>query len=288
MPYCPYTDRDLAFADTSPEHIIPLALGGVGAFQIPVCKTANSTVGSLIDGAMSADFLTMTQRDRYNVRGHSNTEPVFIAKSCSNPAGTPLQVALGQRSGLQVWSPRDKEYIRDERAKTINVTFSVDADIGLRFVAKVALSAGYFAYGEIFRRQVKHHEFRTIMNQRPPDIDDIRTMEALVDDRFSGAPSDELKTFRVMCRAAEPHSLVALVPGPDRFSVFVGLLGDYVGMINVPATTSGFPNDGPFRWGHVMVPQKGNCLRRISFQDALVELASLLPPPTSVGHAQAR
>jgi hypothetical protein len=278
MPYCPYTDRDLELADTNLEHIIPLSLGGVGAFQIPVCKTANSTVGSLIDGAMSTDFLTMTKRDRYNVRGHSNTEPVFVAKYCSDPAGTPLRVALGQRSGLEVWSPRDRGYIRDERAKTINVTFSVDADIALRFVAKVALSAGYFAYGELFRRHVKHREFRMIMNHRPPDIDEIRSMEALVDDRFSGTQSDQLQRFRAMCKAAEPNSLVGLVPGHDRFTVFVGILGDYVGLINVPATTAGFPNEGAFRWGHVLVPQKGSGLSRFSFEDALLKLAELLPP----------
>jgi hypothetical protein len=280
MPYCPYTDRDLDLADTSPEHIVPLSLGGVGAFQIPVCKAANSEVGSRIDGAMSRDFLTMTQRDRYDVRGHSNKEPVFVAKHCSDPAGKPLQVVLGQRTGLQVWSPRDKEYIRDERAKTINITFSIEKDLPSQFVAKVALSAGYFAYGEVFRKQVKHSEFRTIMNYNPANIniDEIRGLEALGDDRFSDTQSEQLQLFRVMCKAAEPNSLVALLPGPDRFAAFVGILGDYVGMINVPATTAGFPNEGAFRGGHVMVPQKGSGLARLSFQDALMKLADLPPP----------
>jgi len=36
------------------------------------------------------------------------------------------------------------------------------------------------------------------------------------------------------------------VPSPDRIAVFVGLLGDYVGMVSVPAKTAYFPNEGDF------------------------------------------
>ena len=36
--YCPYTDRDIPLSESSPEHIIPLALGGMNGFAIPVSK----------------------------------------------------------------------------------------------------------------------------------------------------------------------------------------------------------------------------------------------------------
>ena len=34
--YCPYTDQEINEGETSKEHIIPLSLGGVNGFEIPV------------------------------------------------------------------------------------------------------------------------------------------------------------------------------------------------------------------------------------------------------------
>jgi hypothetical protein len=145
----------------------------------------------------------------------------------------------------------------------------------LRFVAKVALSAGYFVYGDLFRHNVKHQELRTIMNHRPPEIGEaIYQMEALADDRFSTNESEELQIFRAICSAAGPRSLVGLVPGPGRLNVFVGILGDYVGMISVPADTAGFPNRELFHWGHVILLERGGPMR-FSFMDALEQVAGL-------------
>lgn len=55
--YCPYTDQDIAVGDSSPEHIIPLALGGLNSFTLPVSATFNSKVGSEIDGTLANDFV---------------------------------------------------------------------------------------------------------------------------------------------------------------------------------------------------------------------------------------
>lgn len=38
----------------------------------------------------------------------------------------------------------------------------------------------------------------------------------------------------------------------DRFGVFVGVLGDYAGMIHVPAVMEGFPKNGEHEMGHVI------------------------------------
>jgi hypothetical protein len=59
-----------------------------------------------------------------------------------------------------------------------------------------------------------------------------------------------------MCAAAAPRSLVALMPTSQSFAVMVGILGDYMGMVNVPANTKEFPNDGIFRMGHVILLTK--------------------------------
>ncbi len=111
------------------------------------------------------------------------------------------------------------------------------------------------------------------MNHRPPEIGEaIYKMEALVDDRFSTDKSGQLQIFRVMCRAVEPYSLIGLVPGPGRFTVFVGILGDYMGMISVPADTSSFPDKDIFHWGHVIVLDRLGPTR-LSFRNALEKMA---------------
>jgi len=38
--YCPYADRDIPISESSPEHIIPLALGGMNGFTIPSQRTS--------------------------------------------------------------------------------------------------------------------------------------------------------------------------------------------------------------------------------------------------------
>jgi hypothetical protein len=48
-----------------------------------------------------------------------------------------------------VWSPRHGEYVTDERARNLELRFVVNVDTAMKFVAKVALSAGYFVYGNL-------------------------------------------------------------------------------------------------------------------------------------------
>jgi len=75
MIYCPYTNKDISESETTSEHIIPLSLGGINGFEIPVCKIFNSNVGSKIDGALANDFLILMKRNELDVRGHSKKSP---------------------------------------------------------------------------------------------------------------------------------------------------------------------------------------------------------------------
>ena len=255
--YCPYTDRHIPVDDSNPEHIIPLSLGGLNGFTLPVSKEFNSRIGSEIDGALANDFLVMAKRDKHLVKGHSRKEPQFVTRKASDAdTGAPLKVTLGQRKGLQVWSPTEKRDLTG-LGKKVNIQFTVDMDIALRFVAKVALSAGYLVYGDLFRQKVKHDEFRTIMNHRPNEVGDaIYTMEARVDHRFREPETDNDKILRAMCAIVAPHSIVALMPTSKTLAVAVGVLGDYVGMISVPADTLSFPNSEEFRWGQFFILTK--------------------------------
>lgn len=268
MPYCPYIDKDCSDCEVSTEHIVPLSLGGVNGFAIPVHGTSNSDIGSKVDAAMAEDFLVKTKRDRYDVRGHSGKEAVFVVRRARNADGLPLEVALNQRSGIQVWSPRHREYITDQRATNLQLNFAVKIDTAMKFVAKVALSAGYFVYGELFRGNVKHSDFRAIMNFEPSSPSGHEGVEARIDDRFNGNPCEQVQIFRALCKASEPYSMVGFAHSSDRFGIFVGILGEYIGTIHVPASMKCFPIDGDHTMGHIIQLQKPG-LARFSMKHAL-------------------
>jgi hypothetical protein len=255
--YCPYTDRDILLTESSPEHIIPLALGGMNGFTIAVSKDFNSRVGSEIDGALANDFLVKSKRDKHGAKGHSKKHPENVFPNASNAdTGEPLHVTLGQVRGLRLWDPKQKRDVTGQGQK-VNIGFKVDIDVAHRFVAKVALSAGYLVYGDQFRKHVKHEDFRKIMNQRPTEMGDVlKTIEAQYDDRFLEPDSINQKIFRMMMTGFGPHSAIALIPNSRSLSVVVSVLGDYIGMLSVPADTKTFPNTGEYRQGQFFVLKK--------------------------------
>lgn len=258
MTYCPYTDEDHAETECNSEHIIPLSLGGINGFEIPVHRDANATVGSKIDAAMAEDFLVKMRRNRYDVRGHSGKEPVFVVKNAKNGSGLPLQVALDQRAGLRVWSPRDRDYVTDARASNLALVFKMQLDTAMKFVAKVALSAGYFVYGDLFRMHVNHEDLRVVMNSSEETRAAGLNSDARVDDRFSEDTNEDLRIFRALCAASAPRSVIGFAHGNGRFGVFVGVLGEYAGMVHVPAQLQHFPTDGDHDMGHfIQLTQEG-------------------------------
>ena len=262
----------LTLDQCSPEHIIPLALGGINGIEIPVSRSHNSSLGSAIDGAIANDFFILMRRNKFDVRGHSGKRPVFVAKRSSNTkTGAPLQAELDQfERELRVWDPVARQHVADNSPEVLSLNISVKTDIELRFVAKTALSAGYFVYGEAFRENVLHDELRLLMNNTIQALGDrIYSIKTLGDDRFSKQTSPILQKFREMCKAVAPCSIVGLVPNSRSLTTFVGILGEYVGMLNTPAKTTSFPNDGTFRWGHVIVFDRSTGPRRLSFEEAL-------------------
>jgi len=106
--YCPYTDSELIEADCNREHILPLSLGGIDGFEIPVSTIFNSESGSNIDGVIADDFLIKSRRNEFDVRGHSNKKPLIEYKRarCVD-SNKPLHVAFDKSEGIKVWSHRD-------------------------------------------------------------------------------------------------------------------------------------------------------------------------------------
>ncbi len=285
--YCPYTGRDIPEAQSSREHIIPLSLGGVDGLEIPVDRAFNSEVGSKLDGALANEFLFALKRTKFDARGHSGKKPVARIKSATyGEDSRPAQVDFHSKERLKVWDSRDREV--KERVPRFNISVSIDIDLPIRFAARVALAAGYYAYGDLFRQNVDHQQFRDVMNtdlrelyltKAPADLG-IGHLTLRVDSYLREVPdepeNDGLNSIRAFCSSAE-GSVVVLAPGHDSFGVGVGILGQYLATVIAPAQTDTFPNDGDYAWGHVLAIA-GKTLKRCSLVDGLSQWACASDP----------
>lgn len=284
MVYCPYTDRDIPEGRSTPEHIIPLSLGGVNGLEIPVDSEINSQVGSELDGALSNEFLFALQRTKFDTRGHSRKKPVALIKAATyGEDSRPAQVRFHATEGLKVWDSRDAEF--REHVPSFEISVSIDIDLPVRFAAKVALAAGYYTYGDSFRQYVDHQQFRDVMNTDLRKLDLTKTLAELglghltlrVDSYLTEVPHEPeyggLNAIRAFCSSVE-ESAVVLIPGNDCFSVGVGILGQYVATVIAPAQTNMMRNDGDYVWGHVLAAN-GKTLKRCSWADGLSEWAGV-------------
>ncbi|MCY4499002.1 MAG: hypothetical protein OXC14_17175 [Rhodospirillaceae bacterium] len=275
--YCPYTDRDILEEDSSSEHIIPLALGGANGLEVRVDAAFNSALGSALDGKLANEFFMAIRRTEYDARGHSGKEPWAISKNASYDDDTrPVQIHLHRRHGLKVWDVRDGEEKRG--AGRIRFNTMLNIDLPVRFTAKVGLAAGYFAYRDFFREYVDHHQLRQVMSIDPATLEGQESMGhaaaddviARVDHYLYEPPSEsdwKLLALRRFCSEVK-GSVVVLVPGPNSFQVTVGILGQFLATIIVPANTNSFPNEGDYHWGHQISVIKGNVVRS-SWRDSM-------------------
>ena len=276
MIYCPYTDRELPESGTSREHIIPLSLGGVNGFEIAVDSTFNSEVGTELDGKLASEFLFALRRTEYDTRGHSGKEPVATVRATYGEDNRPALARFHKKKGVTLWDARDREH--KEGKGQVQIRFALNIDLPVRFTAKVALAAGYFVYGDLFREHVAHGQLRDVMNTNPANLDpktgwaglSVRNLTVRVDRYLDEVPANRgsrILCIRTFCSSVK-GSVVLLVPGKDYLVVAVGILGQYLALVNVPARTESFPNEGAFTWGHVIevVDKK---LNRFSWTDGL-------------------
>lgn len=281
--WCPYTDREIPLADSAREHVVPLSLGGVNEFCIRTEKKANLEVGSKIDARLADEFLVKQRRNRLGMVGHSGKYPVVTWKRSELDTGERVQVTL-DRGDVQVWSPQQNQYIAVGSDVQIRSKLTMRVDTPLRFAAKVALSAGYFVYGDLFRRAVAHDEVRFIMEfdlsgVTPGERAELRkrvaTMGVRAEDWLRRDDNPDLEVLRMLSQAYGNSSVVGLIPTRSSLTVFVGVLGMYVGLVDAPADTTEFPIDGAHDLGHVMVLRDGK-IKRQSLRDAARTLDGML------------
>lgn len=281
MYWCPYTNLDLPEDAMNSEHIIPLSLGGSNEFCIPVEKEFNAKVGSKIDGALANDFLTLFRRREFDARGHSNLQPMVVLRNSRLVDDKrPIQVTLrGQESPL-VWDAKARCYFPENEVASHTILSQVKIDIHarMRFLAKVSLSAGYFIYRELFRNCVRHDELRALMN-----FDSTSTREIFegfglrVYDEFSPieeVDAEQKELDSLFCQLIN-GSCVIVGLGPMNVVFIVGVLGKWVGTLNVPAITESFPVEGEHDLGHVVILHNGK-MTRISYRQLAEKAYSII------------
>lgn len=280
--WCPYTDKEIDESESNPEHILPLALGGCKAFTIPVARSANSTIGSEIDGALTNDPLIAFARREFDARGHSGTQPKVISKRATF-RDRPAQVTFpgGGRAPV-IWDAKSRQDVSPEQVEgqQFNVQWSIPRFSRIRFTAKVALSAGFYALGDYFREHVAHGEARRIMYSA--SYEDFKAIAShvrtRVHDPFIPISEECRNLYSVISfLCARLHgSVVLILPGPTNLGISVGVLGNYVGTLNMPAGTSAFPDRPDYELGHCLVVVDRQ-LERLSFRDYLAKLHSSTP-----------
>jgi hypothetical protein len=104
--YCPYTNREISGSEVNSEHIIPISLGGVNGFEIPVCKKFNSKVGSEIDAKIGKELIIQSRRVNLKVKGHSGKIPkMYYKNALDEETGLPLQVEISKDTGIRARVP---------------------------------------------------------------------------------------------------------------------------------------------------------------------------------------
>ena len=199
----------------------------------------------------------------------------------------PAQVDFHSKERPKVWDSRNREEVK-ERVPRFNSSFSIDIDLPIRFAAKVALAAGFYAYGDLFREHVEHQQFRDVMNTDLSKLDLVKApadlglghrtlqVDSYLRESSYEPENDGLNSIRAFCSSLE-GSVVVLAPGHDSFGVGVGILGQYVATVIAPAKTHTFPNDGAYAWGHVLAIT-GKTLRLYSLVDGLSQWAGASDP----------
>ncbi|MBN8412140.1 hypothetical protein [Halomonas litopenaei] len=274
MTYCVYTDRETT--DPSSEHILPLSLGGHDDFVIDVDRKFNNDIGSKVDGKLANDFLVLFDRDKASAVGHSKKHPIPTVKHARLMDGTPVQAMFG-KDGLSLFDLRERKKIERSESRAHQVqckNIKIDIDIDLMFVAKVALAAGYYAYGNDFVQSVQTDEFRKIMNLDKKNLPTDSL--ARVYSRFH-TPEEGDDIFHILKMMTEigDCSSVILVPSSETFGVAVSILGKFLGFVSAPCQSSGLVNHGDYKYGHCIYIQNEQ-VKRFSFDYIRLKLLDKL------------
>ncbi len=272
--YCIYEGRSFPSDDLNEEHIIPLALGGVNSLVIRASKGFNSSVGADLEGKLATELGMWQRRNEFDVRGHSGKRPMPTYKSGRiEDIDLPVQVQLDKKNrAMKLYSPRHGRFLEDHESagQKIKFTTTMDLTVKVRFAAKVALGAGYFTYGSKFAEFSQVEHLRALVRL---DVDEMSD-DLVVVDPLTGELSEQQKIIRKLGRLVGLSSVVIMPSGND-ISFCVTCLKEFCGILRVRADTNSLPNEGRYRWGHILAAD-GKILRRGSLERGLTLLREVV------------
>jgi hypothetical protein len=282
--YCIYSDKEISSNEITKEHIIPLSLGGSDEFVISVDRESNARIGSKIDGALSNDFVMQFLRKAHDLRGHSNKEVQVTLRSARlQPAGEKVRVIF-HHDHVEYYDVVNDRGLDSGVRRKFESTIFVDVMCGARFTAKTLLAAGYYIYGELFRQYADHSSLRTYMNAafEQPAAKTKNTNLRLYDPcrPVAAAHVPTYEMMREICRWLK-SSCVLIMLCQDSFIGTVGIMGELIASINVPAQAEMFPNSGDYTLGQVAYFLDGHLIRK-SFYDVALELGEAIRDKTHV------
>ncbi|CAD0325708.1 hypothetical protein [Xanthomonas hortorum] len=280
--WCPYTDRDLSLDQTSSEHIVPLSLGGSNAFQLPVFHQFNSESAAKIDAKMSNEFAVMFRRSAFNALGHSKAPPTPMLRHGRLGDGRPVQIRFVKNEGIKVFDPRQRRVLKEKELEGLSLEgkFSIERNTRMKFMCKAALSAGYFVYGDYFRANFDHSALRTVMNFDKKGIDPDCKIRLY--DEFSVIDNEDREQTAISERFCKgtAGSCIHFLPGEESVGIVFGILGQWIGTLNVPARTDDFDWIGEHDLGHAVLLE-GKKLRRLSYRQLAGEHLARLGKDTA-------
>ena len=275
--YCIYSDKEILESAATKEHIIPVSLGGSDEFVISVDRDSNHRMGSKIDGALSNDLVMQFLRKAHDLRGHSNKEVQVTLKSARlQPAGEKVRVRFHQ-DHVQFYDVINQKSLDPTVTRTVESKIHVDTMCRARFTAKVLLATGYYIYGDLFRKYADHSSLRTYMNRAfDPAAGAQPTKLRLYDPcrPVTAAHVPIYETLKETC-AWLKSSCVLFMLCQDSFIGTVGVMGELIASINVPAQAEMFPNSGDYRLGQAIYFLDGHLVWK-SFHDVAVGLGEAL------------
>lgn len=277
--YCIYSDRDVHYEETNPEHIFPLTLGGKNDFTIRVSIELNSLVNREIDEKLAHCFFLAVDRRQNNAQGHRKSE-----------IKPPRIKSLGKRSTsfvfdtngfLQPYNPRLKTLVSTDDILQYGLKISIPfyPYLRLRFAAKVGLAAGYFVFGDEFRRSIAAYELRSLMHL----YGEYHNQEAIEQLRskiwaWSFPPPEGQEIMHALLEKLSKHiknSFVAFITSlqKDQILIVVGVFGNLAACINCPADSIKIPKDKEYDLGHVIILAEHQT-RRVSVRELLMEISA--------------
>ena len=257
------------------EHIIPLSLGGKNGFTIQVKATANAELGKELDGALNKDFLINTIRRKKGYKGHSKEIPKYKVDATIEGTNERVVVYYEGKENYLFNPGTRKRYTEEEKRQIIlNPVVPYDRFIRIRFAAKVILGAGYFIYGERFRKYADHKNLRRIMKfdlvNKKGKV--INVPIGIMEEHAEIADKDIKwqRTFKDVFKSIDCSGVIFVI-GPNQIIAAVGIGGNYIAAINFEAKGEHFGyKEGPPD-GIIVGIQNGKIIKT-SFHKYLIKL----------------